>query len=271
MSKPWSGERLEPFVFNETAIEHLHRYAAAVELAKNKDVLDVACGEGYGAKLIAGTALSVTGIDNDASTVKEAVRKYAGGNLRFLHGDALNIPADASLFDMAVSFETIEHLAHHDQFLKEIKRVLRKDGMLLISTPNKKTYSDIPGYSNPFHVKELYENELESLLNKYFTNVRIFYQQCTFASVIVSDAGTAGPLFHGNYSEVSAAPVFTAVYLVALASDAPVAADISGVFLGNQIFQQALKEKEAAVKHTLSYRIGHFILLPIKLLRNLLK
>ena len=49
---PWTGERMVTSVFNYGAIDHLHRYAVAVQLAKNKDVLDIASGEGYGIQFV---------------------------------------------------------------------------------------------------------------------------------------------------------------------------------------------------------------------------
>ncbi|MBL7749096.1 MAG: class I SAM-dependent methyltransferase, partial [Chitinophagaceae bacterium] len=159
----WTGERLETFVFNESTIEHLHRYAIACGLAAGKTVLDIACGEGYGSYLLAAKAASVTGMDIDNTTIKKATQKYPKENLRFTQATAEKIPAADAQFDMVVSFETLEHLEDHDTMIKEIKRVLKPGGLLVISTPDKKNYSDKRNYKNPFHLKELYRNEFEAL------------------------------------------------------------------------------------------------------------
>ncbi len=71
--------------------------------------------------------------------------------------------------------------------MAEIHRVLRPGGLLLISSPDKREYSDVPGYSNPFHIKELYLEELKTLLAQQFQNVAILGQRVCFGSVIASD------------------------------------------------------------------------------------
>jgi len=63
--------------------------------------------------------------------------------------------------DLVVSFETIEHHDEHEQMLAEVKRVLKPDGMAIISSPDKAIYTDKPEYHNSFHVKELYREEFE--------------------------------------------------------------------------------------------------------------
>src|SRR5689334_2291569 len=92
MKKQWSGERLEAFMYDENAIEHLHRYAIAMEYCKDKKVLDIACGEGYGANIMAQTAMQVTGIDIDAEIIRNAAKKYIRSNLDFIKGDITSIP-----------------------------------------------------------------------------------------------------------------------------------------------------------------------------------
>lgn len=64
-----------------------------------------------------------------------------------------NISVATASFDVAVSFETLEHITDHDKMVAELKRVLKPDGVLLISTPDKLNYSDKPGYHNSFHKK----------------------------------------------------------------------------------------------------------------------
>jgi hypothetical protein len=105
-------------------------------------------------------------------------------NLSFRVGSATQIPlADASM-DVITSFETIEHLAEHEQMLGEMRRVLRPNGHLLISSPNRLVYSDERNYSNPFHVRELYFNEFRDLLRTFFPEVHIYGQRIFGACAI---------------------------------------------------------------------------------------
>ena len=136
--KDWTGERLETFVFNETTIEHLHRYAIAMEFCSGKTVLDIACGEGYGSNLLSAKATHVTGMDADAITIEKATAKYKRDNLYFVQSKAEKIAAADTEFDIVVSLETLEHLSDHTAMMKEIKRVMKPGGLLIISTPDKK-------------------------------------------------------------------------------------------------------------------------------------
>ena len=154
---------METFVFNEATLEHLHRYAVALNFVENKMVLDIACGEGYGANLLAEKASAVTGVDIDEITIKKAEQKYKRSNLGFIKGDVLSIPVADNTIDVAISFETIEHISEHEKMIFEIKRVLKDDGIFIVSTPDKKNYSDESGYVNLHHQKELYENEFKEL------------------------------------------------------------------------------------------------------------
>jgi len=133
----WTGERLTTATAGQTEIEHLHRYFLARALCRGRDVLDVAAGEGYGSHLLAQVARSVTGVDVAPNAVAHAARVYRGPNLRFVQGDARHLPVDDAAVDIVVSFETIEHLYEHDEFLGEVRRVLRPGGRFVVSTPER--------------------------------------------------------------------------------------------------------------------------------------
>ena len=92
---PWTGERYVPEVKGEIELEHLHRYAIARDLAYGKDVLDIACGEGYGSVLLASVARSVTGVDISEEAIAHASRKYVRSNLSFVVGSCASIPCQA--------------------------------------------------------------------------------------------------------------------------------------------------------------------------------
>lgn len=184
----FTGERFVPGARGEIWVEHWHRYHFAARFAAGLRVVDAACGEGYGAALLAKSAASVTGADISGEAIAHARAAYAGiGNLAFVEAPCTRLPlADASA-DLFISFETVEHIAGQEAFLAEIARVLAPDGLLLISCPNKREYSDRRAYANPFHVKELYREELQALLSGPFPHLRWFGQQPSFYSVIAPE------------------------------------------------------------------------------------
>ena len=175
----WTGERYLPWLEDPyISYEHLHRYAYVTQFVPNKKVLDLACGEGYGSRLLAGTADLVVGVDIDEDTVRHARNKYIRRNLQFRRGSITDIPIEGQhLFDVIVCFEALEHIQDHEKLLTEVKRLLTKDGLFIVSTPNKWAYSDEPKYENPFHVHELYLDEFTELFEKYFKQVKILGQR----------------------------------------------------------------------------------------------
>ncbi len=170
------------------AIEHWHRYIAIAPYLKDKVVLDLACGSGYGTNLIAKNSKKTIGIDIDFKTTKQAKKTYIQQNITFLHGSGTKIPLKNHCLDTAVSFETLEHFDVEEQkiFLKEILRVLKTDGILFISTPNL----DSPNYKNidnQFHKKEFHFGEFQTFLKNYFKRVQILGQDFRFCSEITNN------------------------------------------------------------------------------------
>lgn len=163
--------------------EHLVRYEFAKQFVKNKKILDIACGSGYGTKMLANAgAGKVIGIDADENTIKYAQKKYAHQNVEYLAGDAEKIEQGSNLFDVIISFETIEHLQNPNKFLSELARVAKRDGLVIISTPNK----DVFKQKNPFHLKEFSKNEFVEIISKYFKFCKILDQNNGIASCIGS-------------------------------------------------------------------------------------
>ena len=168
----WTGERFLPWL-DEAAIayEHLHRYLYASQFVEGKRVLDLATGEGYGASLLARQASAVTGIDLDEATIGHAQDRYDQANLTFLVGDITEVPIpESGCFDVIVCFEAIEHVAEHKRLLGEVKRLLAKNGLFIVSTPNKNVYKQESDDENPFHVRELDLEELAQLVGGHFKN-----------------------------------------------------------------------------------------------------
>ena len=218
----FTGERFVPGIAGEIVYEHVHRYAFARRYAAGKRVLDVACGEGYGSAILAASAKQVTGVDIDAATVAHARERYAShANLSFVEGSATKLPLPDASVDLAVSFETIEHLEEADQprMLAEIARVLTADGVLVLSAPNRPEYSESRGYVNPFHRREHDRAELEALLDRHFP-ARVWHaQRVWLGSTLWREGGGEGAeALVGDAAGVTRAPVPPAMYFVVVAA-----------------------------------------------------
>ena len=147
---------------------HIYRYYLAKKYCKNKDVLDVGCGYGYGGFILSKVSRRVVGIDKDKGAINIAQERYSQPNIDFLLMDATDIKLN-NCFDTIVSFENIEHIKNPESFLKKIPSLLKPNGLIIISTPNKKFTSG----ENPYHFNEYTYEGFEQLLKKYFQNIRI--------------------------------------------------------------------------------------------------
>ncbi len=216
----FTGERYIPTEQGKIRLEHYHRYAIVLDVVKEKDVLDVACGEGYGSSLMADVARSVVGVDISEEVVQHTSATYSKANLTFRQGSAIALDFAEASFDVVVSFETIEHLAEQAQMLAEIRRVLRPDGLLVISSPNRPIYSEESGEHNEFHVKELDFKEFDELLKAQFPAIQYFGQRMLMGSVIQSLEGgqSAFRAWHddGNDLIPNAGHLAEPVYFVAV-------------------------------------------------------
>lgn len=162
---PLTGERTVPGLAEENYWFRRHEvvYERLAGRCVDRDVLEAGCGEGYGADLIADVARQVIGLDYDESAVAHVRARYPRVDMR--HGNLAALPLGAGSVDVVVNFQVIEHLWDQRQFVGECLRVLRPGGLLLMSTPNRVTFS--PGRDtpiNPFHTRELNAAELTELL-----------------------------------------------------------------------------------------------------------
>ncbi|PYS43965.1 MAG: hypothetical protein DMG13_34605 [Acidobacteria bacterium] len=175
----WTGERFLPWLAESTiGYEHLHRYRYAATLVTGKRVLDLASGEGYGSKILAETASSVVGVDIDENAICHATQRYGREALQFIIGSITAVPiSENHSFDVIVCFEAIEHIEEQEKLLGEVKRLLKPDGVFIVSTPNKVAYQDISAEANPFHVKELDLDQFHQLLGRHFGNIRFLGQR----------------------------------------------------------------------------------------------
>ena len=183
----FTGERFTPECEREIWYEHYHRYALAARWCAGARTLDAACGEGYGSALLALSAASVEGVDVSNEAIDHARQRYGHlPALSFQVADCTSLPYPDDEFDSVVSFETLEHLAEQDCLLAEFRRVLKPGGCLILSSPDKAVYSDEQNTVNEYHVKELYRDELESLIRRHFPAYRLLGQKLMFHSAVWS-------------------------------------------------------------------------------------
>lgn len=265
----FSAERLETHLFNFTAIEHLHRYAIAKEFCAGKVVLDIACGEGYGCNLLAQTAVKVIGVDIDEVAIERAKKIYKNSNIEFKVGNCSSIPVKNNSVDVVISFETIEHHDEHEEMFAEIKRVLKTDGILIISTPDKKRYSDDLNYKNPFHVKELYLKDFEMLIKKYFKYHQLYYQKYFSGSLIINSRINNGyNEFLGDYQSIEKKVELNGIYNICVAGNQETTKLSTSVFDGKVALEQSEQQLVKRVQQSNSYKLGHFLLSPIRFFIN---
>lgn len=176
--------------------EHLARYQFAAKPLGGGRVLDVACGLGFGSRLLAKTAGEVYGVDHDQVSIVLAKASWSQqSNLKFYLSDAAKTPFANNFFDGVVSLETIEHLPDYDRFLQEVNRVLKPKGTFILSTPDRKVTQEIlldTSYRNPFHLHEFSRSELEEILSRYFVISGVygqFFYQPSFWRLAIRNVG----------------------------------------------------------------------------------
>lgn len=169
--------------------EHYGRYLWAAQLARGKKTLDAGCGTAYGTKLLADAGASqVVGVDISNHVISEAVDTYGREGVDLRQADLASLPFSDQEFDLVVCFEVIEHVQNRDAVLSELKRVLKSEGMLCISTPNSRVYPA----GNPHHVREYEPKEFAHALLGLFSHVALYRQGAWLASGIMSEVDFSG-------------------------------------------------------------------------------
>ncbi len=199
----------------------LHRYARSKDRARylfasryveGERILNTACGDGYGSDLLVKTENAVIwGMDISEKAIRSAKLKYGAErkNLKYLVGSVYEIPFEEGYFDTVVTIETIEHLVDHERFLSEIKRVLRRDGILVISSPDKIVEDRL--FDNPHHINLLYKDSLCELLERYFKVEKVFSQTpiitkpifMVYLSFIFSSIFLSGKMVNTNDRDIT--------------------------------------------------------------------
>lgn len=173
-------ERAEVGKINRLVLySHIQRYLFASQFTSKKNVLDVACGVGYGSNILEEKSQPSQIVAGDIyfDGLKYGKDEYSK-KINFCNLDAVNLPIRDSVFDVVVSFETIEHIKKPENFLGEILRVLKNDGIFICSTPNKLVTEKIGRTGkNEFHEKEFYHDELSGLLELFFNDIESYGQE----------------------------------------------------------------------------------------------
>ena len=161
---------------------HISRYEFARKIISSHGIkgklLDVGCGTGYGTSFLCDyLPLKVTGIDNNDGAIKFAKKNYARKRLMFKKMDAQELKFPKNFFDSVISLELIEHLEKPEKLLRGVRKILRKNGVFVVSTPNKKAeLGKSKKQKNPYHAFEFDQEEFEKILSHHFSEVTLFGQ-----------------------------------------------------------------------------------------------
>jgi SAM-dependent methyltransferase len=172
-----TGERTLPDVPAENYWyrRHLTVYEWIARRVGGQRVLDMACGEGYGSDILAGSAASVVGVDANPEAHEHARLRYTAPNLRFERG-LVEDWGSGRTFDAIVFLQTIEHVFDAPAVLAHFKSLLAPGGVVYITTPNLLTLAG-PGKDkseNPWHIKEYRAAEFQALCDGSFDSVEMF-------------------------------------------------------------------------------------------------
>ena len=180
MSNP---ERFDPDGAAGTLIdsEHRARYHFGAQVVAGKEVLDASCGTGYGLEILSEAgATAVTGVDISAEAIASAESRFGKYAAALVEADLRELPFEDDSFDVIVSFETIEHIEEPQRALAELRRVLRPDGVLVVSSPNPEAYVG----HNEHHVHEFRPAALREAVGGLFANARGFRQDAWLGSAV---------------------------------------------------------------------------------------
>jgi ubiquinone/menaquinone biosynthesis C-methylase UbiE len=147
----------------------------AARCAPGARVLDLACGEGYGAAVLADAGHHVVGLDLEPPLLRDAAGRYPGPH--FTAGSALVLPFGDDSFDAVGALQVIEHLTQTSEFVSEIARVLKPDGFAYLTTPNiDRLPRNATKEFNPFHLRDFTPAELRAELDAVFGDVALYGQ-----------------------------------------------------------------------------------------------
>ena len=171
-----TGERTLPNVPAENYWyrRHLAVYEWIAARVPGRQVLDMACGEGYGSAVLAGAAGSVVGVDANPQAHEHARLRYSLPRLRFERG-LVETWGEPGTFDAVVFLQTIEHVQDPAAVLGHFRSLLAPGGVAYVSTPNVLTLAPkgAEKSGNPWHIKEYRAEEFRALCDAEFTAVEL--------------------------------------------------------------------------------------------------
>lgn len=174
---PLTGERTAPGVWHENYWFRRHEvvYAACREWVTEQPsmIVDAGCGEGYGTACLAQhwSGTHAVGIDYDPHATAHASAVHGGGHTAYVRAGLTSIPLSTNAFDLVVSLQTIEHIWSPTDYVRELLRVCRPAATVILSTPNRLTFS--PGLGrrakpdNVFHSREYDAAELVGEMGRW--------------------------------------------------------------------------------------------------------
>lgn len=175
-------ERLIPELYQETEEQWIlylkHKFAYELtksHIKKGDSVLEIGCGDGYGAYILSETGAKITAIDIDIDTINNAKRKYTKDNLEFLNYNGSQIDLPPHSYDVVISFQVIEHVSNLEIYFNNIKQLVNEHGLILITTPNR-TYrlSTEQKPWNPYHITEYNEKSIKEVLSKHLPQFQLY-------------------------------------------------------------------------------------------------
>ena len=175
------------------------RYAAVIQQPvklRGAAVLDIACGDARlaayvaeaGARFVVGVDLSHVGL----TVGRERWRREQAGTVQraaFAQGDGTLLPVAEGAFDIVIASEIIEHVDDPEVFLQESSRPLKRDGAMIVTTPYRLTEKPL----DPHHTHEYFPGEMESLMKKFFADVRITLTHPAWVTSLYTLHGWAEP------------------------------------------------------------------------------
>jgi ubiquinone/menaquinone biosynthesis C-methylase UbiE len=226
------GERFIPDKSDlKTEAEHLHRYLSISKMVEGKSVVDLGCGHGYGSQILKNYSTYV-GIDIDHEVISGNASRFLDPSIAFLAESADRTSIESNSVDVVVCFEMIEHVVTPVDVIAEAKRILKPNGILFSSTPDKSNYNLSRMIPNEFHLHELEKSEFSDCLDNFFVNTRFYGQSYIAASFLMAELNPNNDATIIRAEDVHSALHNLSTYWVAVSSDSTNPTLENSIFVG---------------------------------------